>query len=273
MNTKAISFFTIALALLVTLTGLSGIIRPSIYEAESFNWQVQTVWQDYVDIFFIVPVLVISGIFSSKVKTISLWIWAGALLYLCYTYLIFAFTIHFNHSFLFYCVIIGLSFYGILWFFHSVKRYAIRDSGRSWTLSIYLILTGTVFYFAWLADIMPGILVGAAPASVEEAGLFTNPVEVLDISIVLPGYIICGGLLISRHELGKVLAPVLLSFGALMGFSTATLRVILVFNQLAHSLPVAVFLLFIAIANICFLIRINGSQVLQHSFNQTIPVK
>jgi hypothetical protein len=272
MYPKTILFLTTSLAILVTLTGLSGIIRPSIYEAEEFSWQVQTVWQDYVDVVFIVPVLFVSGLFSWRGRAIALAVWAGTLLYLCYTYTIFAFAIHFNHSFLFYCIIIGLSFYGILWFIYT-RQAAISINGRLWWLAIYLILTGAFFYCAWLAEILPGVVLGTAPAAVVKAGLVTNPVHVLDISVVLPGYIICGILLIARKEAGRLLAPILLSFGVLMSLTIAVLQIILFFNHLAHSLVVAVFLLVIAALDMIFLAGMYRSQTIFQSFQQNIHSK
>ena len=266
MYQKTISFFSISLATLVLLTGLAGIMRPAMYETEAFNWQIQTVWQDYVDVIFVVPVLLVSGFFSSRGSLNALSVWAGTLLYLCYTYAIFAFSIHFNRSFLFYCIILGLSFYGILWFFHKNKSKRIMFRGRSWWLAIYLILTGAVFYLAWLADVSPALLLGSRPAGIEQAGLFTNPVHVLDLSIVLPAYIICGILLLGRQEIGVAMAPVLLSFGALMGLSTSTLQLVLFFNHMAHSLPVAFFLLLIAVVNIFFLIHLRNNHLTVHKF-------
>ena len=242
-----------SLTALVVISGVAGIATPSMYEAATFYWQVQMVWQDYTDVFFVTPVLLFSGIFASKGSKIASALWTGALLYLCYTYAIFAFSVHFNRNFLFYCVLLGISFYALLWFFHSGMSKTIVIHRAAWWLAIYLMLTGSLFYFAWLADVWPGIVQGIAPSSVERAGLFTNPVHVLDLSLLLPGYIVCGVLLLSRNELGYLTAPMFLSFGAIMGISITILQVALFINDLVHSLFVAFAMLFITAVNIFFL--------------------
>lgn len=254
MYSKTILFFTVSLTTLVVISGVAGIARPSMYEAATFYWQVQTVWQDYTDVFFVVPVLLWSGMFASKGSSPGSAVWMGAVLYLCYTYAIFAFTIHFNRSFLFYCVTLGLSFYALLWFFH-VRSKSIVMRNDAWWLGIYLILTGCLFFMVWLADVLPGLLQGTAPVSVEKAGLFTNPVHVLDISLLLPGYIISGILLLRRHRLACLTAAMLLSFGALMGVSIAVLQIVLFANRMVESTFVAFPMLVIAAVNVIFLAR------------------
>ena len=66
------------------------------------------------------------------------------------------------------------------------------------------------------------------PTSLGEGGFFTNPVQVLDLSLVLPALVVGGVTLLRRRPLGFWLAPVLLAFAALMsltiGFMVLVMR-------------------------------------------------
>jgi hypothetical protein len=51
---------------------------------------------------------------------------------------------------------------------------------------------GALFALIWLSEIVPALFRGAPPPSVVEAGLLTNPVHVLDLSLLLPGLLFSG---------------------------------------------------------------------------------
>jgi hypothetical protein len=53
-------------------------------------------------------------------------------------------------------------------------------------------------------------------ASAADSGLITNPVEVLDLGIVLPASLIGGLALMRRRPLGYWLAPMMLAFAVVM---------------------------------------------------------
>ena len=78
------------------------------------------------------------------------------------------------------------------------------------------LLLGLAFYGLWLAEVIPALASGRSPASLAEVGLITNPVQVLDIGIVLPAFIVGGIALARRRQLGYWLVPVMLAFAVLM---------------------------------------------------------
>lgn len=63
-------------------------------------------------------------------------------------------------------------------------------------------ILGLAFYSLWLAELVPALASGASPPSLTETGLITNPVQVLDIGIVLPAFVVGGLALARRRRLG-----------------------------------------------------------------------
>ncbi|HEY5690673.1 MAG TPA: hypothetical protein VIS49_04370 [Cyclobacteriaceae bacterium] len=78
-----------------------------------------------------------------------------------------------------------------------------------------------------MSEIVPSIMEGTTPKSVIDAGLFTNGVQVLDISIILPAIFIVGVLLLKNRPLGMFLTPVILTFCILMDVTIGSLVVVM----------------------------------------------
>lgn len=217
---------TLLISALIILSSFVGIFTDNFYVNESLNWQAQSIGQDIIDLILIVPVLIFSGILSYKNSKVS-FIWGGALLYLIYTFVIYSFDVHFNKLFLVYCFTLGLSFYGFIIFIYLITKKSlitvqINDKLRKIT-GLYFIIISVMFYFLWLSEILPDIFIGDTPKILLETGLITNPVHVLDISILLPGLFITGILVLKKSNIGFLLTPVLLTFFILMDITIGVL--------------------------------------------------
>src|SRR6266508_6428814 len=116
---KIILVLSVPLALLITAVSCIGIFTKDFYIKETFNWQAQCIGQYMVDIFVIAPALLLTAILAYKENRIAAFLWAGTILYILYTFIIYCFDIHFNQLFIIYCFILGLSFYSIFWFLYS----------------------------------------------------------------------------------------------------------------------------------------------------------
>jgi hypothetical protein len=91
----------------------------------------------------------------------------------------------------------------------------------------YFIVISLVFYFLWLAEIIPSVLQNTTPKTVTEAGLFTNAVHVIDLAVMLPAIFITGIFLIEKKTLGFILTPILLTFFVLMNLTIGTLVIMM----------------------------------------------
>ncbi|NVB81168.1 MAG: hypothetical protein HOV81_22420, partial [Kofleriaceae bacterium] len=90
----------------------------------------------------------------------------------------------------------------------------------------FLVAVGVAFALLWLAEDIPAVLTGPSPA-LAETGLFTNPVHVIDLSFVLPAFLVAAVQLWRRRSDGFLYAPVLLAFGAVMAASIAGMMVVI----------------------------------------------
>src|SRR5262249_38107953 len=143
---------------------------------------------------------------------------AGGLLYVAYSFVLYTFAIHFNSLFLVYCATLGVSLFALA----SLAAAAVRSEApanlgrRSKLVAAILMALAAIFAALWLSEIIPALVSGVTPRSVAEVGMATNPVHVLDLSIVLPSMMAAGVALWRGRRLGALAAPPLLTFSALM---------------------------------------------------------
>lgn len=222
---------SVPLALLVSFASLKGIYTEDFYMHESSNWRVQAIGQDVINLIVITPFLLISALLTFFNRRAGLGMWCGTLLYLIYTFIIYCFSVHFNELFLVYCLVLGLSLYSFLYLLYKQAKerapWFIKSVVLKKILAAYFLLVGLFFYGLWLKDIMDALLANTIPPSLVDSGLFTNPVHVLDISIVLPGVILMGILLFKGNHLGVLMTPIVLTFFILMDITIAVLTILL----------------------------------------------
>lgn len=219
-KSKAIITLACIISLLVIVSGWIGIFADDLYVRETPDWRIQSIGQDKINLFIIVPVLLISGIKSNSKKINYKFIFCGCLLFLIYTFTVYCFDIHFNSMFLIYCLILGISFYSFIYVFYQlwlqIGDYLHRVQLPVRSLRIFLFVTTLIFCFLWLREDLTAILLAMPSVSLTDAGLFTNPVHVLDLAFVLPGFCIVAQLLKKDMGLGKMLVPCILIFSTLM---------------------------------------------------------
>jgi len=259
---KTFSFLSGLLCLLICLGSYNGLFTPGFYHLETLNWQAQSVGQDIVNLFLICPLLLFLSVLIYLKKEYAFFIWAGTLLYLIYTYIIYCFNIHFNNYFILYCLSLGLSFYLFIYFIYiQLSRPATALTIKNpRMIAVYFISVAILFYLLWLADIIPAISNNTIPESLLKAGLVTNPVHVLDLSIILPGILITGILLLKRRTIANILAPILLSFIILMDITICALIIYMIVQQVESGYMVAIVMIGLAVFSTILLIQCLKTQ-------------
>ena len=222
-NDPIILLLSVPLTILTAIVSYSGIFIESTYARENMLYAAQGIGQDIVNLFIVVPILLIAAIFAWRKSKLGFLIWSGAIFYLAYSYTIYSFGLHFNNLFIAYCLILGLSFYSLIYFViislnENVSEWFTKGFSTKST-GIFLIVIATLFYFIWLSEIIPAILINATPKSIIESGLLINPVHVLDIAICLPALIITGITLIKKKNIGFLLAPTMMIFCIFMSIA------------------------------------------------------
>ncbi len=208
------------LAILFAAASLGNILLPAAYARETASWAAQGLGQDWVDLLLVVPVLVISAALARRGSRRAGLLLGGAIAYTAYSLVLYAFAVHFNPLFLVYSAALGLSFYALV----STAVACSREDPRTWVAprafgraaGLFSALLGLAFYGLWLSEVVPALASGTPPASLAEVGLITNPVQVLDIGIVLPAFVVGGVALVRGRRLGYWLVPVMLTFAVLM---------------------------------------------------------
>lgn len=243
-NRTIILWLSVPLAALVMITSITGLTTTGFYSAETLNWQAQSIGQDMVDLFLITPALLVSSYYAYRRHNGALLVWAGIIAFLVYTFTIYCFAVHFNKLFIVYCLSLGLSFYAMAWFLLTILKNdlpAVFFKEVPYRLTaVYLMIIGVVFYVLWLAEIIPAIVNDEVPPSIKEAGLFTNTVHVIDLSVFLPGVFITAIFLLRKKLTSFIMAPVLLSFFVWMNGSIGSLVIYMNRTGVEQSYTVAV---------------------------------
>lgn len=258
IHNRTILFLTLPLVILIIIVSFIGLSTPNFYATETANWQAQCIGQDMIDLFLIVPCLLISSILAFRKNRNAKMIWGGVVLYLTYTFVIYCFDVHFNNLFFVYCICLGLSFYSLVYFLFTLYIERRKDLIESKSVfrftGFYFIILSIIFYLLWLSEIIPAISQNTIPKSVVEAGLFTNAVHVIDLAVILPAIFIAGFSLLKRKSLGFILTPMLLAFFVLMDITIGILVLIMNAKSLEAELPVSIIMSFLALISLILLI-------------------
>lgn len=247
---------SIPLIVLVIVVSLVGLLYPEIYRAAAPGWLTQTVGQDAIDLFLIVPVLIIGTLYSLATNRIAIYLWLGTMMYLVYTFLIYCFTVRFNPLFIPYCLILGISFFSVVWFFSGDKD-QVYGNTRNRILSvvgIYFIAISVIFYSLWLSEVIPATINNEIPESTKEAGLLTNPVHVIDLAFFLPATFIAGVLALRRTLMSTILSPVFLTFFILMDLTISTLSIIMNLRGVGGGFTIALVMASLAVFSLLLLV-------------------
>jgi len=243
---------------MIIVVSCVGIFEKDFYAKETFNWRAQALGQDMVDLFLIVPALLVTAILTFKRKGIAALLWAGTVLYVIYTFMIYCFDVHFNRLFIVYCLALGLSFYSFLWFlFTQIKAPIIRGINKNSAIKItavYFIVIPVIFYCLWLSEIIPATINDRTPKSLREMGLFTNPVHVLDLSLILPAILVNGILIFKRDTLGFALSFIILSFFILMDITIGWLAFMMKQKGVESNLSVTIVMTILTLFSLAILI-------------------
>ena len=205
--------------------------RPTTYAKETAAWSAQGAGQDFANLFLIVPALLFSARRANAGSIRALLVWQGLLLYLVYSYVLYAFYIHFGPLFLVYVSALGLSFYALAGSILTVDIAALASvlgRTRSATLMSALLMTvGVLFTFLWFAEIVSALARGAVPPSVIEVGFPVNPIHVLDLALLLPAVLLTPVLLRRRNPYGFVFAAPLGIFLIAMGLAIVSIVIVM----------------------------------------------
>lgn len=233
-------WLTVPIAILIAVAVGGELLVEGLFRGDSIYLVAQAVGQDVVTLVAALPALVVGAFLAARGSERARMVWLGVLVYLVYTYVIYAFQVRFNSLFLVYVALLGCSLYALIGGLVTTQFEVVRSrfTGRTpiGLASIFLGAVAGLFYLAWLAETLPAVLSGVVPQGVLANGTPTGAVHVLDMAWILPAMLMTSLWLRRGMALGYVLAGVLLTFLALLAAAIVAMTVAMwVYGQ-----PVAV---------------------------------
>jgi len=222
-------WLTAPIAVLVAIAAGVGLFIEGLYRDPS-SLVAQAMGQDVVTLVVALPALVISAFLASRGSARGRLVWLGVLGYVVYTYLTYAFGIRFNSLFLVYVALLGCSLYALIGGLATTDFEALKVRFTQKTpvkaASVFLAVVAILFYFVWLSEAVPAVLLGEVPQSVVEDGTPTNVVHVVDMAWLLPGMLLTAVWLWRERAIGYALAGALLTLLALLVLAIVAMAVV-----------------------------------------------
>jgi len=262
-NFRLISVLTIIMVIPLIIVSYFGVFISSTYSRETASLAAQGVGQDIVNLFIVVPMLLISLFFIRKNYKIAYLVFSGAVSYILYSFVIYSLGIHFNNLFLLYCAILGLSIYIFIITLIDMSKIDfinIKENNVPYrSISSFLIIVSAMFSLIWLKEIVPAIINNTVPKSVADFNILVNPVHVIDLSFALPGLIVSAVLLLKRKHLGYVLTPISLLFILIMAVALIGMVIMMKINGITDDISIAVIFAILALISIFLLLKLFKS--------------
>jgi hypothetical protein len=238
MGRNAIMIWTLVISSLVTAASVLGLMDPGVYEAETENWATQAQGQDIGNLLAVV-ILLLSGYRYRHGSHRAGLVWLGTLFYLIYAYIVYSMAVHFNELFLVYVAALGLSSYAVMFSVNGLRaeNEAFPQPSACRLAGFTSIAIGVLFGLLWLSELVPATLTGEVPKSVIDAGLWVNPIHVIDLAVLLPGFIIAGYLTLRGMAAGQFFVGPLLVFSVLMGTSIVAAMILMTIEGFENTLP------------------------------------
>jgi len=253
---KNFFFGSVVLFFLITITAVYGLFVPGAYSRETANWAAQAKAQDWADLLLAAPIFLISAFLAYKKSSKAYLVWLGTLFFIVYSFLLYAFLVHFNAMFPVYMAVLGLSIYLLIFSLAQERDLIDKIShAENWSRkgsAILLLVSGILFYLVWGKEIFANLLAGTVPGNIMETGLPTNGVYVIDTAFCLPALIIGGYRLLKKKKLGYVLGGGLLVFSTLMSANITLLMGYLSAKGFPAQMPVILVFLLFTLVNLIF---------------------
>jgi hypothetical protein len=170
----------------------------------------------------------------------------GALGYLLYSFVTYAFLIVINVATVLYIAVLG---FGVWSFITGLAAVDDQEADQLAAGHLYrriaagfMIAIAALFALTWLSEITASVVSGKVPAALAAAGWPMNPVYVLDLGFVVPLVVLGGLRLLRRKPGGARIAVPFLVFLPLLSISVLLMTVFMAIDGQPLSMPlIAIF--------------------------------
>lgn len=215
--TRPAYVLTVIVAGLAALAAIGGLLLASVYRDNAFT--VST-WRgnDLATLFVMVPLLMCALVIASRGSARGYLVWLALVEAMLYNYAFYLFGAAFNWLFLVYAAIFACSIWAFFLGLTNLDvvalkaRFSVRTPVRSisgWMLFVGVGL-GMVYVAQWAAFVLGGTL----PAIITRTAQHTNVVFALDLTLVIPLFVVGALWLWRRKPWGYAIAAIINLKGA-----------------------------------------------------------
>ncbi len=212
MKPKPPYILSIIIAILATIASAGGLLLNGVYRDNAF---VTTTWlgNDAITLFLAVPILIASLVYSARGSLKAQLVWMGVLDYMLYNYAFYLFGAAFNLFFLIYAALLGLSIIALTFGLVNLDVNRISQQFRERTpvkwIGGYFLFVAFGLSAVYLMQSINFIFTEQLPAIVTISEHPTSIVFALDLTLLVPWFVIGALWLMKRQPWGYVIAGIL----------------------------------------------------------------
>ena len=205
------------IAILATIASVGGLFLGDLYRDNTF---VNSLWggNDLVTLVIAVPMLVAALILAIRGSHRAQLVWMAMLNYMLYNYAFYLFAAAFNWFFLIYVALFALSIYALIFGLVKIDVNRISQQFRVRTpvkrISGYMLFVAIGLSTVYFIQSLVFITTGQLPDIVVKTGHPTSIIFALDLSLLVPVFVLGAIWLWKRRPWGYVLATMSMVKGA-----------------------------------------------------------
>jgi hypothetical protein len=234
-----------------TVASVAGFV-PGVYH-DPAPLVAQSHGQDLATLVFGVPVLMVGLRRALRGSVRGRLVAIGALGYLLYTYVVYAFDAVLNPATLLYIGVVGCATWSL---FNLVPGLDESQVGASLgqrlprrPTAAFLFAIAAIFGLLWLGQIFQAAISGGRPQALIDAGWPTSPIYVLDLALVLPLTLLTAIRLVTSRPAVRYALP-LLVFVPLLALGVLSITLVAALDgQAVESIQALIFLVMTAIGS------------------------
>lgn len=206
---RPVYVLSVIIAILATAASAGGLCLDGLYQDNTF---VTTLWggNDLITLVVAVPMLAISLFFSLRGSQRAQLIWLAMLNYMLYNFAFYLFAAAFNQFFLIYVALFTLSIFALIFGLVNIDANLIAQRFQTRTpvkwISCYLLLVAFGLSTIYIIQSLIFVFTGQLPEIVVKSGHPTSVIFAVDLSLLVPVFVIGAIWLWRRKPWGYVLA-------------------------------------------------------------------
>jgi len=260
---------TIIIAILAAVAAAGGLSLAGLYR-DSYPYKTAWLGNDLVTLLVVVPLLIISLVFSQRGSQRGKLVWLGLLSYLFYNYAFYLFGAAFNWFFLLYVALFSLAIYTLALGLYTLDVRGLSNNFRPETprisISLFLLFVSLPLGIFEIGQCLNFIFTNKVPA-------VPSLIFALDLSIVVPNTVLAAILLWKKHPWGYVLSLIMLvkafTYGLVLSLSTALIASFSLTSTWDPLMPFYVFVAFGGlIGSVVLLINLKANNLERKSKHQ-----